>query len=176
MDYVHSLVTTGSAINNYLDNEASCRTEHDGYICNMTFSDMPVVVGGSLLTNVDIFFGDYVHSYFTFDPITNDYTFEEYDIPYTDSATGDPVRFKNLVVIRTDVWVCDGVHMDMTLTGEGDGYFMVNGAMAPIKWTRETEDSQFVFTYEDGSPVIFGVGTTFIAVVNEYGGVSAFEE
>ena len=176
LEYVHSLVTTGEAINDYLENDAPFRTEHEGYTCNMTFTETPVVVGGNLMTDIDIFFGDYVHAIFTFDPLTNDYTFKENDVTYYDYATGEAVRFKNLVVIRTDVWVCDGVHQDMALTGEGDGYFMVNGAMAPIKWTRETEDSQFVLTYEDGSPVIVGVGTTYIAVVNEYGGVSAYEE
>ena len=173
MGYVHSLVTTGEEINDFLENDAPYRVEHeDGYSCNMLFSEEPVVVGGEVMTSVDVFFGDYRHSIFTFDAAENKYTMEEYQQTYIDYATDEPIYFKNLVVIRTDVWECDGVgHKDMTLTGEGEGYFAVNGVCAPIKWSRTDEDAQFVFTYLDGSPVIFGVGRTYIAVVDLNGGI-----
>lgn len=173
MGYVHSLVTTGIKINDFLENDAPYRVTHeDGYACNMLFSNEPLVVGGEVLTEVDVFFGDYRHSIFTFDAESNDYTMEEYNQTYIDYATDEPIRFKNLVVIRTDVWECDGVgHQDMELTGEGEGYFAVNGVYAPIKWSRTDEDAQFFFTYTDGTPVVFGVGKTYIAVVDLNGGI-----
>ena len=62
-------------------------------------------------------------------------------------------------------------HMGDNLTGEGEGYFAVNGVLAPITWSREDENSPFVYTYSDGSPVICGVGKTYIAVVDTPGGV-----
>ena len=172
MGYVHSLVVTGAELNKFLENDAPYRTTHeDGYECNMVFSEEPVVVGGEVMTTIDVFFGDYRHSIFTFDAESNDYTMEEYGNIYIDYATDEPIHFKNLVVIRTDVWEFDGVHQDMTLTGEGEGYFAVNGVLAPITWSREDENSPFVYTYSDGSPVIFGVGKTYIAVVDMPGGV-----
>ena len=172
MGYVHSLVTTGEAINDYLAEEPF-RTKHNSdYKCNMSFSENPVVSGGELMTTVDVFFGEYRHTIFTFDAATNDYTAEEYDEPYIDYETSEPVRFKNLLVIKADVWEFDGVHQDMALTGEGEGYFCVNGVAAPIKWTRDSFLGQFTFTYADGTPVVFGVGTTYIGVVNLDGGIS----
>lgn len=172
MGYVHSLVTTGEVINDFLENDASFRTEHEeDYRCNMLFSNEPLVVNGEVMTEMDVFFGDYRHSYFTFDAEENDYTMEEYDQTYIDYATDEPIHFKNVVVIRTDVWEFDGVHQDMALTGEGEGYFAVNGVCAPIKWSRADDYSQFIFTYPDGTPVVFGVGKTYIAVVDLEGGI-----
>ena len=172
MGYVHSLVTTGEAVNDFLENDAPYRVEHESdYQCNLVFSTNPIVSGGNVMTDIDVFFGDYKHTLLSFDASTNDYTASEYGDPYIDYETNEPVHFKNIVVIRTDVWVCDGEHQDMTLTGEGEGWFCVNGVCAPIKWTREDEDAQFVFTYSDGSPVIFGVGKTYIAVVDLDGGI-----
>ena len=172
MGYVHSLVVTGAELNKFLANDAPYRVEHEAdYSCNMLFSENPVVSGGEVMTTVDVFFGDYRHSIFTFDAETNDYTMEEYGETYIDYDTDEPIHFKNLVIIRTDVWEFDGVHQDMTLTGKGEGYFAVNGVLAPITWSREDENSPFVYTYSDGSPVIFGVGKTYIAVVDTPGGV-----
>ena len=171
MGYVHSLVVTGKEMNAYLAGEPF-RTQHEeGYVSPLTFSSNPVVVDGEVLTTVDVFFGDYRHSIFTFDPATNDYTMSEFNKDYIDYATNEPIHFKNIVEIRTDVWEFDGVHQDMTLTGEGEGYFAVNGVFTTITWSREDADSPFVFTYSDGSPVYFGVGKTYIAVVDTTGGV-----
>ncbi|MBQ7059505.1 MAG: DUF3048 domain-containing protein [Firmicutes bacterium] len=173
MGYVHSLVTTGIAVNDFLAKDAPFPVEHDSdYTCNMLFTEEPVVIGGEVMTTVDVFFGDYRHSIFTFNAETNDYTMREFEQDYIDYATNEPIHFKNLVIIRTDVWECDGVgHQDMELTGEGEGWYCVNGVYAPIKWSRTDEDAQFVFTYTDGSPIAFGVGKTYIAVVDLGGGI-----
>ncbi|MBQ1368993.1 MAG: DUF3048 domain-containing protein, partial [Firmicutes bacterium] len=161
MGYEHSLMTTGKAINGFLA-DAPFHTEHEAdYQCSMVFSEDPKVSGGDVKTNVDVDFGSDKHTYFTFHAETNDYTAVEYDEPYIDDATDEEVLFKNIVVIITDVWVCDDAgHQDMTLTGSGEGWFCVNGVAAPITWSRTDEDAQFVYTYLDGTPVTFGVGRT----------------
>ena len=174
MGYEYSLMTTGDAINGFLENDANYRTEHEAdYQCNMVFSEDPKVSGGDVKTNVDVDFGSDKHTYFTFHAETNDYTAVEYDEPYIDDATDEEVHFKNIVVVQTDVWVCDDAgHQDMTLTGTGDGWFCVNGVAAPITWSRTDEDAQFVYTYLDGTPVTFGVGRTYIAIVRNDGGLN----
>ena len=173
MGYEHSLMTTGSAINGFLA-DAPYRTEHEsGYQCNMVFSEDPQVSGGSVMTNVDVDFGSDKDTYFTFHAETNDYTAMEYDDPYIDDATDEEVHFKNIVVIQTDVWTCDDAgHQDMDLIGSGDGWFCVNGVCAPITWSRTDEDAQFEYTYLDGTPVTFGIGRTYIAIVRYDGGVN----
>ena len=173
MGYEHSLMTTGKDINNYLENEAFFRTQHEkGYQCNMVFSESPKVSGGEIKTDIEVDFGKGKSTYFTFDAASNDYTAAEYDEVYIDASDEKPVHFKNIVVIQTDVWTCDDAgHQDMDLTGEGNGWFMVNGVMSEITWSRADEDSQFVYTYKDGTPVEFGIGKTYIGVISLGGGV-----
>lgn len=175
MGYEHSLMTTGQAINDYLENDTSYRTQHeeDYDPSFMTFSDDPKVSGGEVKSEADVDFGLGKHTIFTYDPSTNDYTMTEYDDPWIDDNTDEPVHIKNVVVVQTDVWtMSDGVHKDMTLTGTGSGYFMVNGVMAPITWSRDDEDGPFTYTYADGTPVVFGVGKTYVCVIAQSGGVS----
>ncbi|MBO6157731.1 MAG: DUF3048 domain-containing protein [Firmicutes bacterium] len=173
MGYEHSLMTTGSAINGFLQNDAPYRITHeDDYRCNMVFSEDPQVSGGEVKTEVDVDFGTGKSMYFYYDAETNDYVAEEYGMAYIDDGTGERVHFKNIVAIRTDVWVCDeGGHQDMTLTGSGEGWFCVNGVYAPIIWSRTDEDAQFEYTYLDGTPVTFGIGPTYIGVIRSDGGV-----
>ena len=171
MGYEHSLMTTGANINGFLENDAPYRTEHESsYQCNMIFSEDPQVIGGDVVTEYTVDFGTGKYTYLTYNADTSDYTAEEYDSPYIDFETDEVVHFKNIVIIETDVWVCDeGGHKDMTLIGQGSGYFMVNGVCAPITWSRTDEDSPFVYTYSDGTQVVFGIGTTYIAIVDSDG-------
>ena len=57
----------------------------------------------------------------------------------TDGNTGDPVPFKNVLILSVKVrYAEDGTHMLTTMTGEGSGYFACNGKYVPIKWYRES--------------------------------------
>ena len=172
MGYEHSLCVNSSDLQAYLETR-SFGLEHDeDYQCNMVFSDAPVLFGGSELTEVTVDFGTAKYTYFSYDPETGLYTGSEYGDTWYDANTQEPVLMKNLLVLQTAVWTCDDAgHKDMTLTGEGNGWFMVNGQMAEITWSREGESDQFTYTYADGTPVEFGIGKTYIAVVSNAGGV-----
>ena len=172
MGYEHSLCVNSSDLQDYLDNRSFSMEHDEDYQCNMVFSEAPVLAEASELTDVTVDFGTGKYTYFSYDPETGLYTGSQYGDSWYDMNTEGPVLMKNLLVIQTAVWVCDGAgHQDMTLTGEGNGWFMVNGQMAEITWSREGESDQFTYTYADGTPVEFGIGKTYIAVVNNAGGV-----
>ena len=61
------------------------------------------------------------------------------------------------------------------MIGEGEGYLAVNGKIVQIKWTRQTVEDQFVYTYEDGSLVTLGVGTSYVGVIDTDGGSVQYE-
>ena len=82
-----------------------------------------------------------------------------------DGNTMDMVPFKNIVILRVVTTLADdGNHRLMDLTSGGEGYFACNGTYVPIKWSRNAENN-FVYTLEDGSPVEFGVGKTYVVVL-----------
>jgi len=94
----------------------------------------------------------------------------------TDGNTGDPVPFKNVLILSVKVrHADDGKHMLTTMTGEGDGYFACNGKYVPIKWYRESVDDPFTYTFEDGTPVTFDVGKTYVAMLPTKSPAVSFE-
>jgi hypothetical protein len=51
------------------------------------------------------------------------------------------------------------------LEGKGTGYYACNGQVIPIKWSRESVYDPFTYTLKDGTPLTFGVGKTYIAII-----------
>ena len=81
-----------------------------------------------------------------------------------DANTGETVPFRNVLILKAHTYT-DGYHEFATLHGEGTGYFACGGEYVPIRWARETTYEPFRFTLEDGSPVTFGVGKTYVGVI-----------
>ena len=67
-------------------------------------------------------------------------------------------------MITAETHTNDDSTLVIDLLGEGDGYFACDGKIVPINWSRSAEGEPFVFTHEDGTPITFGVGNTYIAV------------
>ncbi len=86
--------------------------------------------------------------------------------PIADGNTGEPVLFRNVLILKAPTYT-DGYHEFATLHGAGTGYFACGGAYVPIRWSRETTYEPFRLTLEDGTPVTFGLGKTYIGVIPE---------
>lgn len=95
------------------------------------------------------------------------YYASQYGSAYTDASTGEQLSFRNVLILRTDVVYQgdDAGHLTITLTGSGSGYYACDGKMIPIRWSRLSATSPFVFTTEDGEPVTLGAGKTYMGFV-----------
>lgn len=83
-----------------------------------------------------------------------------------DGNTGNAVPFKNVLILSVKVrYAEDKYHVFSTMTGEGTGYFACNGEYVPIKWYRESTSEPFTYTLEDGTPLVFGIGKTYVAML-----------
>ena len=139
---------------------------------NMTFDDGKVVVGekGEKIT---VYFnqggnpGSYTKSTtLTYDAQTKTYFAAQHGGDYIDGNTKETVAFRNVVVLRTNTSLqSDGSLLTIKTTGTGTGYFACNGQLVPINWSRETVNDPFTYTLENGNPVTFGAGSTYVAVV-----------
>lgn len=82
-----------------------------------------------------------------------------------DGNSGDLVPFKNILILNANTRSIAGVsNRYIDLTGEGTGYFACNGEYVPIQWSRENGSDPFTLTTEDGNPITFGVGKTYVIV------------
>lgn len=102
----------------------------------------------------------------TYSEQTGTYYAVQHGGDYVDGNTGNEVSFRNVVVLRAATTLqSDKLHLTIETVGSGTGYFACNGQMIPINWSRASETEPFTYTMEDGTPVTFGVGSSYIAVV-----------
>lgn len=81
-----------------------------------------------------------------------------------DGNTGEVVGFQNVFAIFAKTTMED-IYTMMELTGSGDGYFACGGKIVPICWSRESDDSPFVYTLTDGTPLTLGIGTSYVGIL-----------
>lgn len=88
------------------------------------------------------------------------------DAKIIDGNTNKAVPFKNVLILCVKVkYAEDDYHVLTTMTGEGTGYFACNGKYVPIKWYRASTSDPFTYTLEDGTPLVFGIGKTYVAML-----------
>ncbi len=79
-----------------------------------------------------------------------------------------PLVFKNIVVqitsIKTQV---DGLHLDIALVGNGDGYVISNGKFIKMHWSKKNPTSQTILTDEQGSSLPLAPGKTWWNIVDK---------
>lgn len=167
----HTLYTTGQwAVSGASKKGFDLTTENASY--GMTFDDKAVIVGQSA-KKLTVYFnmggkpGSYTKSTaFTYDPDTKLYSAAQYGAAYVDANTGKVATFRNILVLRMATSVQSGTELlTINTTGSGSGYFICNGQLVNIKWSRSSTTQPFTYTLENGSPITFGVGSTYIGVV-----------
>ena len=101
------------------------------------------------------------------------YYASQYGSDYVDGNNGETISFRNVLVLRTAISQKADPNrkpadqlLYVKTTGTGTGYFICNGQMVEINWSREKVTDPFVYTLaSNGEPVTFGVGKTYVAVV-----------
>lgn len=123
---------------------------------------------GQTASYVDLYFMEGgKRTILNYDSATDAYTLHQHSEDVIDGNTNRIVQFRNALILAADTSSYEkgkNVYMDITLTGTGEGYFVSGGKAVPIIWSRADQYSPFVFTHEDGTPITFGVGRTYIAV------------
>ena len=167
----HTLYTTGQwAVSGAAKKGFDLTRENADY--GMTFHDKAVIAGQSA-EKLTVYFnmggkpGTYTKSTaFTYDGDTKLYSAAQHGGAYVDASTGKAVTFRNILVLRMATSVqSDGQLLTINTTGSGSGYFICNGQLVPIKWSRSSVTQPFTYTLENGTPITFGVGSTYIGVV-----------
>lgn len=79
-----------------------------------------------------------------------------------DAKTGDKERFKNVLVLFTNIHsLSDGYHMK-TEFGSGEGYYFSEGSYKTIKWEKSSETAPLKFYNTDGSDLKLNAGNSYI--------------
>lgn len=109
----------------------------------------------------------------TYDETTNKYWKSYNGKPQIDGKTGNQLSFTNVLVLETKIkGAANGIHHDVDWHG-GEGYYVSNGAMQKITWSKESEESRLMLYDENGNELVLNRGKSYIAV--NYIGEAKFE-
>ncbi len=139
------------------------------YDFGMTFAQDATPAGGETAESITLAFGKQKSSKTTtmnFNAETGKYEASQFKESWIDGNTGEVLSFENVLVLFAKTYTQkDGVHKTIELVAEGDGLFACNGKIVPIKWSRAGDTQPFVYTLTDGTPLTFGIGTSYIGLV-----------
>lgn len=168
MQYEHTLVITGEGIVNAIKYRNKRTALTNAFDNPLDFSLNEYAPAGNEAKCVYLPFSNYQTPYMKYNAATGTYQRWQYDIPHTDK-TGEQLEFKNVIVLfchHTGPLDTAG-RIEVTTTGNGDGYYITNGKYVPIKYTKATEDSQIKLYNADSTPLLINKGKTYIAVFNQ---------
>jgi len=167
---LHAVITSGERMRTYFP-QAGFRLEHnEDFEHVQLFTDNPIPSGGEQTREVIVRFSGGKSSHFTFDEANNVYLMSQFNRDFIDANNNEVVSFTNLLILRTSVRNLTGAgagagRQDVDTTGTGEGYFVSNGRMVEIYWSRADVNSPFEYTLRDGTPVELGRGAIYIGMV-----------
>lgn len=168
----HTLFSSGEKILSFAATQNVSTTLSEEKTYGMTFAETPEISGQSG-KKMTVYFhlngrpsGNTKKTVLTYDPEDGNYDAAQHGGSYVDGNTWKGISFRNVVVLRCATNLqSGGLLLTVQTTGSGTGYFACDGKMIPIRWSRSSVTEPFRFTTESGDPVVFGVGSTYIAVV-----------
>ena len=86
----------------------------------------------------------------------------------TRGENGSAIRSKKRIPGKAG----DVVTVRLESRGSGKAWFIRDGVCTPVTWTRADGNSQFVYTYEDGTEISYGVGKTYVCIIGDSGSFS----
>ncbi len=171
MGYEHSMMTDGQKIVSGLSYLKYRTDVKDGFNSPLDFvkygtsADMS---NGQTAEHVYIPFSVSEKVDMVYNKETGEYDrFQFGGVPHIDSETGEQLSFKNIFILFCDSGLVPGDDKDriyVGTTGSDTCYYITDGKAIEVKWTKDTRDSEIVFTHLDGTPLEINRGKTYIAV------------
>ena len=85
-----------------------------------------------------------------------------------DGIKGTQLAFTNVFVLETEIGIdeVNGVHRKFDWTGGGNsvGYYISNGAIQKIRWSKDDVDAYLKFYDENGEELSINRGKSYIAI------------
>lgn len=107
----------------------------------------------------------YTQPWFEYDSKNKVYNRFQYGDKQIDDLTGKQLTFKNIIIQFAHYTSIDDHDRQMIdLVGTGDGYYVSDGKIVPITWTKSTDDSVTKYSTADGKELQLNPGKTYVTV------------
>ena len=163
--YEHSLMTTGEKLLKAAE-KAGIETTMEDRDYGFHFTDEAMTNGDDASELTIWFYKNGKKTTMRYDEGTGLYAMSQHGAASVDGNDDSPITFRNVVVLEAKTSIKDKKgHLEVQTTGSGTGYYARDGKIVEIKWSRESNSADYVYTDSEGNSVSFGVGKTYIAIV-----------
>ena len=167
----HTLFTTTELINKAVSNNGiRTKVEVDNLLnyqaTSLNFSKFKEVKDAN---SVSIKYSDYRTAEYKYDKDKKMYLRSMNGNPNNDLVTGEQYQVKNIIVYSVNYsnycYSTYCAYQKIDNIGKGEGYYITEGYAIPIKWTKENEKAQTVYTVkETGKELVVNDGNTYIQI------------
>lgn len=85
---------------------------------------------------------------------------------HIDEYDGKIIKTKNIIIQRADTKIIDNYgRREIQLIGEGEGYFITNGKMIPVRWKKDSIKDKTRYYSLSGDEIKLNPGVTWIQVI-----------
>ncbi|MGN0518383.1 MAG: DUF3048 domain-containing protein [Acutalibacteraceae bacterium] len=164
LGYEHSLVTSGDNLASCLDSNGVRDTSDTDK--GMKFGDKSPVLKGDKAKNLNVRFSSYKSTSFSYNSKKKVYTVEQFGSAQYDAEYGVDNTVTNVITICTDVYqIDDEGHMSFDTIGSGRGYYMSNGKIIDITWSKGSAGEPIRYYTSSGDELTMMRGKTYVCIV-----------
>ena len=155
--FEHSLMTTGEKLMKAAE-KAGIKTTMEDRDYGFHFTAEPMTAGEDASELTIWFYKNGKKTTMRYDAETGLYAMSQHGAASVDGNDDSPICFRNVVVLEANTKVKDKKgHLEVQTTGTGTGYYARDGKLVEIKWSRESNSADFVYTDAQGNAISFGV-------------------
>lgn len=132
----------------------------------VNFTDEKVELSGGSATSVKVPFPAMTTN-FTYDAQSGLYTRLAGSTVLTDYYSGESTQVKNIFILLTSISnYPDGKHRKVALES-GKGYYVTNGTVQEIKWSKGAATNGFKFTDANGNKIQVSAGNSWVCIASK---------
>lgn len=160
----HTLYALGGDLWENLSGRFKTNATRTGNWAN--FTDEQLALDGGTAASVSVPFPTQTES-FTYDAASGLYTRVIGGAVLNDYFTGEQIQIKNVFILLTSISnYPDGKHRKVDLTG-GDGYYVTNGTVQFIKWSKGDAKNGLSFTDTNGNEIKVSAGKSWVCIADK---------
>lgn len=168
----HNCFISGEAINEAIDDLGYRKKYEDSFESKFTFTEPDTTVElNSEKTATKVELGYRINQpWFEYDAKEGKYYRYQYGDKHIDDQNNEQLYCSNIIVqnVNSSIYP-DGKSLDITLTGEGSGWFITRGKAEKITWKKDDSLGQTKYFDKEGNEIVLNTGKTWICIVqNEY--------
>lgn len=162
----HTLYVNAKELLVAADNKFDLKAKSVKTFANFAKEDETVTLDGGTATSVKVNFPT-KDTDFTYDSATGLYTRLSDGKQLTDYFTKEETKVKNVFILLTSMSHFSDNYTRKVSLSSGDGYYITNGTVQFIKWSKGDSKDSFKFTDTEGKDITVSAGNSWVCIANK---------